>query len=524
MNRKSRFLIFLLVFAMAILPLFVTGCGDDEDNGKITEAEDDLPTSFGKTQKDYGGKKFTVLTQEDRNSDQAFNIVDLVPNNDLGDEAISVAVEARNTKIKKYFGVSIVRQKVAAGDLYSTANKSALNMDDQYTVMRLRLGSALKLALTGNLLDLGEQKWIDLDQPWWDTGITESLLLYGGSYFGTGDICTVDDDATWCVLFNKEVLKDQGKMDPSQLYQLVKDGDGKAGGWTISFLKNLAQTAAKEETNESKKIYDRNYSGDGKYGVTVQWAVADALMVSSNYVVLEPDKNNDQFKVKETGQSALNNAVNSIYEFMGGTNATSYWLFMADDIYGTTNDPYADNIRPMFMADRSCFFICHVGTIGLIREMETEFGMLPMPKLDDSVYDYGNTVQYDCSDCYVIHNTGSEKNAEFAAYILEALAYYSSSEYDERTGENSSLTYAYYETVLKRKNTRDAASLEMLDLIFENRIYDISIALDLKGITNGVIRAAVKDGNFSSKYSGVSNGTGIYTALGLELKEIIAKA
>lgn len=522
MNKKTRFLILLLVFAMAIMPLFVTGCKDDDDDGDISEAVDDLPTSFGTTQKNYAGRKFKVLTHEDRNSDQAFNIVDLVPNEDLGDTSIAVAVEARNAKIKSYFGVSIVREKVAQGDLYEKANQLCGQMDDTYSVMRLRLKQALNLALTGMLLDINEQKWIDLSQDWWDEGIIDSLLLYDGAYFGTGDICTVDDDATWVVLFNKELYENRTGNKASYLYDIVESGNGKTGGWTLDVLKSAAQAVHKEELDSSNNIYDKNYSGSGIYGLTVQWAVSDALMVSNNYTVTELDKN-DPIKIKEVGQSALTNAVDAVFNFMGGSNYGSAWLFMADDLTGKTNDPYADNIRPMFMDGRCGFFICHVGTIGLIREMEQDFGILPMPKLDTQDMDYGNTVQYDCADCYVIPNTGKDKNAEFAAYILEALAYYSSTEYDERTGDDSSLTYAYYETVLKRKSARDNDSAAMLDLIFDNRIYDIAIALDLKDIASNVIRKGIQGDNvtFASKYTSISSGNGIYNELATQLENII---
>ena len=146
-----------------------------------------------------------------------------------------------------------------------------------------------------------------------------------------------------------------------------------------------------------------------------------------------------------------------------------------------------------------------------------------MPKLDSTLTKYGNTVQYNCADCYVIPNVGKDKNAEFAAYILEALAYYSSTEYDEASGEKGSLTYAYYETVLKRKAVRDNDSVEMLDLIFENRIFDIALGLNLKDVS-GIIRKSIEgDTNtFNSSYAGISpDDNGLYQALGEQLKKII---
>ena len=502
------------------------GSGGTEQGGGsgTVDALDDLPPSFEGTQKMYGGKKFTVLTHEDRAVNQAFNIVDLVPNEELGDEAVTVAVEQRNAKIKIYFGVSIVREKVPQGELYNTATRTCQQMNDHYSVFRLRVDQALKLALTGALLDLNEERWIDLSLPWWDDGITEDLLLYDGAYFGLGDICTVDDDATWVVLFNKFIYEDATKNDPTVLYGVVKQGDGTTGGWTVDAMKGIAQLATKEELDKSKNIYDSTYSGDGRYGLVTQWALADALMVSNGYNLIKYDAN-DPFKAREVGSNSLFAAVDKVFDFMGGTNSDNPWLLMAEKIDRSAYavDMFGEVIRPMFKDDRSLFFICHVGTIGLSRDMESEFGILPMPKLDSGNLDYGNTVQYNCADCYVIPNVGNDKNAEFAAYILEALAYYSSTEYDEATGEKTSLTYAYYETVFKRKSVRDDDSVEMLELIFENRIFDIAFALDLKGVTN-VVRSSIQgDSNtFMSSYAAISpNNNGLYNELGSMLERII---
>ncbi len=524
MNKKRRLLIFLLVFAMAVLPLFVTGCrnNDDDDNVNVN-AEDDLPPSFDGKQNIYGGKKFNVLTREDRQANQAWNIVDLVPNEELGDEAITKSVEERNNKIKRYFGVSIARDKVASGELAKRATTLCQQMNDDYSVFRLDLKNALTLALTGYLLDLNEERYIDLSQPWWDDGITESLLLYDGAYFGLGDVCTVDDDATWVVLFNKKIFEEQ--YDSQVIYNLVKDGNGKSGGWTIDRMKSYAQEFSREEQTEGIHIYDKNYTGGGRYGLTVQWEVAEALMVANNYTITKLDEN-DPMKVREVGADALYAAVDTVFNFMGGENPNQSWLLVAEHIDSGGQDMYAEFIRPMFMADRSLFFICHVGTIGLIREMESEFGILPMPKLNNNITDYGNTIQYGYADCYVIPNVGNASQAEFSSYILEALAYYSSSEYDDNSGEKASLTYAYYETVLKRKAVRDDESVEMLDLIFENRIFDISLALDLKSIKSVISETMQGDNNsFMSKYESVSpNGNGIYNALTEELKTIIELA
>ena len=59
--------------------------------------------------------------------------------------------------------------------------------------------------------------------------------------------------------------------------------------------------------------------------------------------------------------------------------------------------------------------------------------------------------------------TTTSENAERIAVILEALA----------AESRGLLIPAYYDITLKTKYVRDAESVEMLDIIFENRVYDV---------------------------------------------------
>ena len=61
---------------------------------------------------------------------------------------------------------------------------------------------------------------------------------------------------------------------------------------------------------------------------------------------------------------------------------------------------------------------------------------------------------------------------------------------------------AYYDTVLKSRGVQDAESADILDLIFQNRVYDLAFYFDL-GFYD-VFKSNVNDKNserFSSAYS-----------------------
>ena len=128
--------------------------------------------------------------------------------------------------------------------------------------------------------------------------------------------------------------------------------------------------------------------------------------------------------------------------------------------------------------------MCHIGTIDRVRDMQADFGVLPIAKLFDSQVDYGNTVQYYNCRSYSVMNRGEVLN-EKSSYILEAMAYYSSQEY---AGEQS-LKYNYYWRVLRAKGVRDERAWEMLDLIFDTRTYDLVYAMGIGGVNSGISAA-----------------------------------
>jgi hypothetical protein len=144
--------------------------------------------------------------------------------------------------------------------------------------------------------------------------------------------------------------------------------------------------------------------------------------------------------------------------------------------------------------------MCHVGTVHQIRDMEHDFGILPIPKLSESQEKYGNTVQYGNATCYSVpFNT---PDPDFSGFMLEALCYYSSPE----CMKESSLKTAYYETLLQRKASRDDDSWDMLPLVFDNRIFDIACAKNTGNI-NGLVINATKTTNSWATIVAANRGT-----------------
>ena len=54
---------------------------------------------------------------------------------------------------------------------------------------------------------------------------------------------------------------------------------------------------------------------------------------------------------------------------------------------------------------------------------------------------------------------------------------------------HETLLKAYYDLTLKRKNSRDNESSDMLDIIFSNRMYMFDMVFDWGGIKNAIIES-----------------------------------
>ena len=522
--KMRKLITWLLIIATLLTSLMMVSCkgGDDDDDDDDDDElpEEELSPSFDGTTKRYSGN-FNVVTETDRNKGQAFNIVDLVETDNLGDSTIIKAVRERNEKIKTNFGVTIKRRQEAKAQEFARNQIQA--EEATYDAFMLGVNAGLTVSCQGGVLDLNEDvEYLDLSQKWWDQGINENLLLARKAYIAVGDLLTVDKDGTWCVLFNKAnlVTKQKGLTDQI-LYDLVKEGDQNTGGWTVDKLMQYASEhyTAENNTDTNGFIYEPSYTGNGMYGFYTQRECTTVLLQASGFTPTILDST-EQSGVKDNlnNNQAFDNAVLKVKETFGDVLDEDWFCDLNEVCDGAAagEDRWESHARASFKNNRATFFMCHVGTIDLVSDMSADFGVLPIPKLYDDIREYGNTIQYGNSHCYILPDRGKDALNEKAGYILEALCYYSSQEY----ADTASLNYAYYNKVLRGKGTRDDDSWKMLDFIFDNRKYDLACALNISGVNSAIQNATrVSTGNWTSTKQ--SNLSGLAAAINKQLETLM---
>ena len=146
----------------------------------------------------------------------------------------------------------------------------------------------------------------------------------------------------------------------------------------------------------------------------------------------------------------------------------------------------------MFQADRGLFYAASCFYIENLRNMQTDFGILPYPKYDESQKEYYSRIE----GCEMsgIPNTITDKARTSA--VIEALASISA----------TTVEPAYYDIVLKSQAARDNDSSEMLDIIFANRVFDLGDTIWCDTLRDGVFETMFMQGdrNLASKLDSVT--------------------
>ncbi len=298
------------------------------------------------------------------------------------------------------------------------------------------------LLLDGYFEDLRGISTMHLEDSWWDQTVIESATIDNSCYFATSDITLFPFEATWVIYFNKN------KMDKLQLeypYDLVREGK-----WTFDELTRYSKEAANLNGQDSFK-YDQE-NGKADYGIVAHSQFPEASILAFGETYLNTKDDIPAF-------SGMTDRLMTAYEKFAALTS-SEGAFIDREITGFTGGE--DRMTAEFKKDRFMFMAEALGHMASLRDNNSDFGILPMPKLDVNQENYISpisswgtlmtTVPKSCSD------------TERAGMVLDMLAYESS----------LSLIEPYYNTYLTQKGVRDEDSAEMLQIVRSTRCVAIT--------------------------------------------------
>ncbi|MBQ1847200.1 MAG: extracellular solute-binding protein [Clostridia bacterium] len=364
------------------------------------------------------------------------------------DEPIDNAVFLRNSAVYDRFGVTITPHPVAPGTLASEVQKDNKANSHSYDLIMANGPDTGSLAQNGylyNFLDLSET--LNLDQPWWDPGTLRDCEIYGKVYFMNGDINILDNDVTWILLFNKDLIK---KYDLDEPYQLVYDDK-----WTLDKFYELITS----DFNRASDVGE--YDANAYYGfITTNGGGLTNFLYTCDMTTVQI---NDGTPEIVCGIQKNAEKITKILEWCKKTISDPHLTWFSK------NDPA--QTKEMFLKDHAMFYSEVLSYIVNLSDMKSDYGVLPTPKYDEAQKDYRTHVDGVGSIISIPANMPEDKKEEVAT-IIEAMAIYS----------YIYLTPAYYEVTLKNKKARDPDSTKMIDIILKSRKYDLGYIYNTIGL------------------------------------------
>ncbi|MBR6921904.1 MAG: hypothetical protein IKH51_06890 [Clostridia bacterium] len=455
--KKIVSVILCAIFALAAFAGCQTNVSDETTSGpdpeatettEITEPVETVDVSFeieddiAEKKNDFTGETLTIL------ANAGFWPADDIYREEDSDDPVSSAIFTRNNRLEETYGYKInVINDANANVTIQNAFKSGIK---DYDVAVYCASEACPAAATNIFMDLTTVPTLDLGKHYWDQGLFDGLSIDGKLFYITGDISTKANQGTFLCMFNKKVAADH---DIANLYDMVRNGT-----WTIDAMYSICKEIGYSDDGNSK------VGVEDFYPIALQYEIYLALYYGQGGHIARKDS--DNLPMLDLNTEKNMSVIDNIYKMTCTDN-------LAIDAHDHLDFANANGIfasTAAFKDDRALFYFTNAGNIPGLRDMNSDFGVLPNPKYDENQRDYASYVYHGVA-LYMIPVMASSRS-EFIGFALETMAYES----------HKTLTPAYYDVTLLSKSQRDADSYEMMDIAFRNRVWDLGYFAKWGGI------------------------------------------
>ncbi len=449
--------ILTLLLLSSFLPSCSSAPGDGKDDTADTSgAADSAETTAPETERlypdlpaqDYNGYEFKFLTRTlASNADWVeWDHRDIFAEGITGD-VINDAVYARNAKIGEKYNLTL--SETVLTDFTGTVTKTTGSGDDSFDALCPHISEYPSMSQKGQLADLLKVPGIDLTKPWWDRGSVTDLSVLHKNFIAEGDLLILDNDAMEAMVFNKGVLADGNLENP---YDVVKSGD-----WTFDKLIEMSRAVSRDLNGDGEMFIQED-----AFGCILQGDSIPSFVVSGGDKLCAKDPATDAPVI--TFGSDRSYRITDLINSMLADNDHFVHLHRYENKF-----PIYDEQVKMFSENRALFSWIRMRIVERLRGMETDFGILPLPKLDEAQPDY-------------ITNNNPWTGAGVAVPVTASDPARTGAVLEDLSAESRyTLQPAYYEINLRGKFARDDESQDMLDILLSNTAFDIGYICDFGG-------------------------------------------
>ncbi|MBQ8369112.1 MAG: extracellular solute-binding protein [Clostridia bacterium] len=435
----------LFLSAAALLLALLVSCGSS-DNTETDSTDGAVSGDTAATEttenpydphlpaKDYGGATYTFAMA---GSEGSYN--DITADATDGDQ-LNDAVYYRNEYIETTYNLDVQLMwcgesggDITGSAMFKTVSQMILAGEDVIDTIIASPYCQSGFAISGYLLDMTTLDHINFDQPWWDQNALDMLSFYDCVYYTVGDITTIDNRATAVLFFNKKMVEE---FDLESPYDVVRSGK-----WTMDAM--IANC----------KLVAGDLNGDGVMSELDRWGYT--FWQDGLYTMMHAGG---------ATVGAINESGEPVY-----TAEDTHFIEVYEKVLELVDKAYSFNEKMdknetgtnIFGSGNALYLWGLTYSIINMRDSEIDFGLIPYPKYDEAQETYYSNANAYTNALVSVPITVSDQ--ERAGLILEA--------YSAKGLEL--VTPAFYDIQVMTKSIRDNDSAEMLEIIFNNQMYDI---------------------------------------------------
>ena len=451
---------------------------------ETTAAETTTASEYTPPKVDYEGQTFAVASNKWDPSRRPWKIctyVDIKAEEENGDP-INDALFQRNIRVEEELNVKFTVFEITEQSRTTEMTTAVLSGDDMFKFASTNMSSLRTLLNTqGMTTDLYELPTFDYEASWWDENSREELEIYGRLHAISGDFNLYSNGAPICNFFSKVLVENLGLDNP---YDVVNDG-----AWTLDTMLKYAEAAVKDVNGDGQMVATDDCWGlMGEAGSTLQFIRSADQRFSTR------SGDGDIEIVINTEKTV--NVIGKVIPFLRDKGKSLY----SPDFSKQYTNVFFELLLPRFIDNNAMFFSNQLYVALELRNMEADFGILPMPKYDEKQENYVSPTNAAYHTFVIVPITNSVP--EMTGNILNSLGYYS----------QQLITPAFIDQTVMSKAIRDEESAEMVRMIYDTRAYDVATFYNWGNVATMVSTMTGNSSvNFASEYAAIE--TNILTAL-----------
>lgn len=301
--------------------------------------------------------------------------------------------------------------------------------------------------------DIGTISTVDLTKPWWNRMANDSIRVGDATYYLFGDIHLMLWECYMPVVANLTLAESLGIDD---LYDTVESGK-----WTLDTMYSCMRSAALDLNGDTKT------DAEDRFGLSMYPWNAMSFFTSCGVSLIE--KESDGIPV----YTGVTERFSAVYEKLALGFLSDKDLRFDHNTKGF-NKLEGDGVTTKFLNGGALFFAEPIGSVKRLRNADFALGILPLPKYNEEQENY---ISYILNSPAALVVPSTNVDTEMTGIVIENLS----------AESYRTVRPVYFDKTLDFKYATDERSINMLDTIFENGNFDLTVVFGWGKVSSKVI-------------------------------------